>query len=182
MTSALTEDYLRWLGPQIRDEHDGMSHPNRTFWDLISLMFDAQFYEIVPNDQNRLEDGRALRIEFCRAADIPTNSMHYLGPNGSFLEVLIALSRRVAWTAGGRNAPGWAWVLLNNLELHRMTDPLSRTKERRAARIIDQCIRRTYSPDGTGGFFPLTHPEEDQTKVEIWYQMAAYVAELPRGR
>lgn len=182
MTSSLTEDYLHWLGPQIRDEQDGQSHPDREFWGLISLMFDTEFYELVPNDQNRIEDGRDLRIEFCYAQNLDTHAMDYLGPKGCFLEVLIALSRRLSFAAGGSNPPGWAWVLLNNLNLHRMVDPLSRAKERRAVKIIDQCIRRAYSPDGTGGFFPLTHPNEDQTEVEIWYQMAAYIAELPRGR
>jgi hypothetical protein len=29
-----------------------------------------------------------------------------------------------------------------------------------------------------GGFFPLTHPNDDQRKVEIWYQMNAYLDEL----
>ena len=29
-----------------------------------------------------------------------------------------------------------------------------------------------------GGFFPLAFPKEDQTKVEIWYQMSGYLEEL----
>jgi hypothetical protein len=44
--------------------------------------------------------------------------------------------------------------------------------------ILDTCIWRTYQPDGQGGFFPLAWPEEDQTKVELWYQIAAYIDEL----
>jgi hypothetical protein len=127
MSSSLTEDYLRWLAPQIRDEQDGLSHPEREFTGLISLMFDMEFYELVPMDRNRIEDGISLRIEFCNERDISTNSLDYLGP-GRFLEVLIALSRRLAFNAGGSNAPGWAWILLSNLNLHRMTDPLSQRK------------------------------------------------------
>jgi hypothetical protein len=125
MSSSLTEDYLRWLAPQIRDEQDGLSHPEREFTGLISLMFDMEFYELVPMDRNRIEDGISLRIEFCNERDISTNSLDYLGP-GRFLEVLIALSRRLAFNAGGSNAPGWAWILLSNLNLHRMTDWTSR--------------------------------------------------------
>jgi hypothetical protein len=107
MSSSLTEDYLRWLAPQIRDEQDGLSHPEREFTGLISLMFDMEFYELVPMDRNRIEDGISLRIEFCNERDISTNSLDYLGP-GRFLEVLIALSRRLAFNAGGSNAPDWA--------------------------------------------------------------------------
>jgi len=39
-------------------------------------------------------------------------------------------------------------------------------------------IWRDYHADGRGGFFPLTNPDTDQTKVEIWYQMNAYVTEM----
>jgi hypothetical protein len=63
-----------------------------------------------------------------------------------------------------------------------MYDPLSRTKARRANAILDRVIRREYEPDGTGGFFPLQNPLEDQTQVEIWYQMAAYINELDSRR
>jgi hypothetical protein len=37
--------------------------------------------------------------------------------------------------------------------------------------------KREYFPSGKGGLFPLENPREDQTKVEIWYQMHAYVME-----
>jgi hypothetical protein len=86
----------------------------------------------------------------------------------------------LAFNAGGKNAPGWAWVLLNNLGLHRAADPLSRRSVKRVNDILDRCMWRTYSPDGRGGFFPLESPQQDQTEVEIWYQMMAYINELPR--
>lgn len=169
----LAEDYLRWLEPQIRDEND---NPNKTYWDLLGIMFEKEFVWLIPNDDNRIVDGLDLRVEFCYAQHIRPNSLKNLGPC-SFLEVLLGLSRRLAFTAGG-SAPGWAWILVTNLELHRMADPVSQRKRRQIHDILDACIWRTYTPDGMGGFFPLAWPDEDQTQVEIWYQMASYFEEI----
>lgn len=176
MTSrALIDDYLHWLEPQIRDEH---TNPSKTYWDLLTLMFEKEFVWSVPHDDNRIVDGLDLRAEFANANHLRASARRSLGPYPcSFLEVLIGLSRRLAFTAGG-SAPGWACQLLSNLELHRMTDPLSRPKQNRVHDILDVVIQRRYLPDGQGGFFPLAWPDDDQTKVELWYQMNAYISEL----
>lgn len=173
------------MGPQIRDEQDGLSNPRHEFWGLLELMYEKEFVPLVNNDHNRCVDGLDLRLEFCRELRTGRRSpvlRAFLDrdrpdPPSSFLEVLIGLSRRVEFNAGG-NAPGWAWVLLSNLDLHRMADPLTRAKARRANQILDRCIYREYAPDGSGGFFPLSQPQEDQTAVELWYQMAAYTIEI----
>lgn len=185
MSSTLSEDYLRWLAPQIRDEQDGLSNPRREFWGLLELMYEKEFVTFVPNDHNRCVDGLDLRLEFTRETRTGRRGpvlrafldRVHPDPPSSFLEVLIGLSRRVAFNLGG-NAPGWAWVLLSNLDLHHMADPLTRGKARRANHILDRCIHREYAPDGSGGFFPLSQPQEDQTEVELWYQMAAYTIEI----
>lgn len=173
MSESLSEDYLRWLAPQIRDEH---GNPNESYWDLLSIMYEKEFICRVRNDDNRMEDGLDLRIEFCHSQHIRVDALKNLGPC-SFLEVLIGLSRRLAFAAGG-GSPGWAWQLLNNLKLHKMYDPLSRYKIRKIDDILDRVIDRTYQPDGYGGFFPLSWPDDDQTKIELWHQLAAYVDEI----
>jgi hypothetical protein len=181
MTSdPLSGDYIRWLASQIRGDEDG--NPNRTYGDLAAIMYEKEFVELVPNDYNRMADGLGLRVEFCHEANIRLEEVQdFLDkvspvPRCSFLEVLIGLSRRLAFQASG-SAPGWAWILMHNLELHRITDPVGRAKARRANDILDACIQRRYSFDGVGGFFPLRRAAEDQTLVEIWYQMSAYLAE-----
>lgn len=169
----LPEDYLRWLEPQLRDEH---GNPDKDYWDLLNVMFEKDFLVVVEMDDNRVVDGLDLRVEYARKHHIRPEVMQSLGA-GTFLEVLIGLSRRLAFTAGGQ-APGWAWQLLGNLELQRMSDPLTRQKRRKAQEIMDVAIQRTYAPDGTGGFFPLAYPDEDQTRIQLWYQMSAYIEEL----
>jgi len=173
---TLREDYLRWLEPQFREETD---NPGKSYWDLINLMFEREFgwVDSIPKDENRVVDGRDLRLYFTREQNLRPSALDFLGPGSSFLEVLIALSKHMAFIAGG-SAPGWAWHLVTNLELDRMSDPLSVPKRKKVEGILDTVIERTYSPSGQGGFFPLTWPEEDMTQIELWYQMNIYVSEL----
>jgi len=167
------EDYLAWLGTQLRDEEP---NPNRGYWGLLRAMYEKEFTWTVSMDDNRIADGLELRVDFRRDQNIRDSLMPRLGPC-SFLEVLIALSRRLAFAAGG-NADGWAWQLVTNLELDRMWDPLTPPKQRKTEEIMDRVIQRTYLPSGVGGFFPLLHPEDDMTRLDLWFQMHAYISEL----
>jgi hypothetical protein len=167
--SDWAEAYLHWLEAQVKVE----SH--RTYTDLLTMMHAREFTWFVPNDDNRQRDGLDLRVEFLRECKVDLDIMSF-GPC-SVLEVLIGLSRRLAFMTDG-TPEGWAWQLLLNLDLEYMTDPLSQRKVNRVNDKLDTLIQRTYNPDGTGGFFPLAWPEEDQRKVELWYQMGAYVNEI----
>jgi len=166
VTQKIDIDYYEWLIAQV-DIPNGKSYR-----ELFELMHNFEFLWTVPNDDNRIADGSDLRVEFLNGSD------HSLGLVGvSFLEVLIALSRRTAFTAGGEQEQ-WAWRLIKNLRLHKMSDPLNEAKISRVNDVLYSVVWRTYQRDGRGGFFPLTHPLEDQTQVEIWYQMNKYVIEM----
>jgi hypothetical protein len=171
-TDRLREEYLQWLYPQLRDVH---STPG-TYLDLAQLMFDKPFQWTVDHDDNRLVDGLDLRTEFRHLTNRSIAQMEQLPPC-SFLEVLIGLSRRLEFVAGGE-APGWAWQLITNLGLHKLSDPLTRRRAHKVDEIMETAIWRRYDPDGQGGFFPLAWPEGDQTRVELWYQLNAYAVEL----
>lgn len=165
--------YFHWLESQVREE----GHQTHTYTDLLGLMHAKEFVWLVPNDDNRIVDGSDLRREFLQEAGAPDDlSPESFGPV-SILEVLIGMSRRFAFVAEG-DAEVWAWQFLVNLELDKMSDPLSRSKAAKADDMLERVIWRTYNPDGSGGFFPLTRPEEDQTQVELWYQMCAYAEEI----
>lgn len=185
MTNPLAGDYLRWLATQIRGEVDG--NQGRTYDTLLTIMFEKEFIWRIANDDNRLADGLDLRVDFCHQANVQMGdagaflSKAHPVPPCSFLEVLIALSRRLEFNAGG-SANGWAWELMTNLVLHRLGDPVGRSKARRIHDILDRCIWRNYEPNGVGGFFPLHHPNEDQRQVEIWYQMSAFIGEAEQKR
>lgn len=174
-TEQLREAYFHWLVEQVREQ--GTTHQEKTYWDVLRLMFEKEFIWITNagNDDNRIEDGLDLRIEFFHENGV-NGSKKTFGPC-SVLEVMIGISRRLAWAAGD-GPEGWAWQLLRNLELHKMYDPMTYHKRRKSDEILERLIWRNYSPDGAGGFFPLAWPSGDQTKIEIWYQMNEYIGEI----
>jgi len=137
-------------------------------------MHNVEFVWLVPNDDNRVEDCRELREEFLYQKKTKWDiSLPWV----TFLEVLVALSRRVAFNAGG-DAESWAWRLIKNLRLNKACDPLTEAKIKRIEDTLYSLVWRTYHPSGKGGFFPLKYPDKDQTKLEIWDQMNAYIIEM----
>jgi hypothetical protein len=170
MTTKIDYDYFEWLVSQIAVPY---KKRNKSYNGLFEMMHNEYFHWTVPNDDNRIQDGLDLRLLFlngkARRLTLPEHE-------ATMLEILIALSQRVAFTGGG--TPGrWAWTLLRNLQLHLKSDPLRDEDVQEIYDILEALIWRTYQPDGRGGFFPLKYPEEDQTKVEIWFQMNKYVIE-----
>lgn len=165
----LDERYFRWLVRQVAVENN-----HREYNDVLGLMYHYEFAWMpgVLGDENRRDDALDLRNEFVRGLGLPMPDAP-----ATVLEVMIALARRMTFQVGGSDA-GWAWQFMLNLGLERMYDPLGVHKAERAREILEALVYRTYSPSGEGGFFPLQNPDEDQTKIEIWYQMAAYIDEV----
>lgn len=161
--------YLGWLKGFIAVEN------GRSYDGLWDLLLGTEWVWLIPNDDNRIADGLDIRKDF-----FMESGLQYITPAEypcSVLEVIIGLSRRLEFQAGG-SAPGWAWQIVCNLELHKLQDPFGPRKAARAQEILQRLIYRNYNPDGVGGFFPLAWPDEDQRKVEVWYQLAAYVEEI----
>lgn len=164
---VMANRYFEYLIAQI---HIDRAHQSKSFTGLFGCLHNKEFVWIIPNDDNRIVDAFDLRREFWGEGHRPPRT------GVSILEVLVALSRRLEFNAGG-NQEVWAWVLIKNLKLHKFCDPLTDRQIKQIDEKLDALVWRTYSPDGQGGFFPLKQPEEDQTKVEIWYQMSTYINE-----
>ena len=172
MTSPVDQLYFKWLCEQIEfprgleDKYHG----------LLERLHNYEFSWTVLGDDNRVQDAHDLRRLY---VDGPNERFYEnnFKPYVSVLEIIIALSRRLEFLAGGV-APAWAWRLIENLRLNRLQDPIQGEREGQFVEIMDALIWRTYDSDGTGGFFPLNYPTEDQTRVELWYQMNAYVSEI----
>lgn len=172
--------YFEWLVAQIE-----IGKKNKTYRDLFEKMHNVEFVWTVPNDDNRVHDALDLRSEFMigmhgMTTEKVMNLDVMTGKGATLLEVLVSLSRHCANTAGG-DPEWWAWHLMENLKLHKLSDPLTRDKDEKAEEIFYTLIWRTYQRDGRGGFFPLVEPHEDQRKVEIWFQMNKYIREIDRS-
>jgi hypothetical protein len=171
MTKTLEREYFEWLRSQVRVEGESRQGIKR-YTDLLEMLHAKEFVWIIPNDDNRVGDSHALRLEFLGGA---RNSLQQ---GVSILEVIVSLSRRMEFAAEGK-AEVWAWQLIKNLDLHHMHDPITKRQAGLIEELLETLVWRTYDRDGVGGFFPLAWTEEDQTKVELWYQMSAYINELP---
>lgn len=175
MSEPLDERYFRWLYSQVGNTK--LKNPARTYWTLLKQLYTKEFIYIIPNDDNRLEDGRDLRHEFIEEQGLHGEDPDpdWMGLGCSMLELFVGLSRRLAFEDDG-TAAGWFWKLLTNINLHEYTDK-SKFAAEDVDKILDAVIWRTYRRNGRGGLFPLKHAHEDQCEVELWYQLSAYLLE-----
>lgn len=170
----LDELYLQWLYREVAEINE--KRASRSYWGIFRQLFTTEFVWWVPNDDNRLEDGRELRREFLKGLDIEVDR-HWLELGCSFLEMLIGLSRRLEFESES-SAHDWFWHLMNTLGLDIYTDNMQ-IPHYDVEEVLNRVIYRTYRKDGQGGLFPLKHPHRhpDQTQVEIWAQLNAYLME-----
>lgn len=167
---TLDDQYLTWLYSEVSEVRTRKS--SKTFWNLFRQLFSTEFVWFVPNDDNRAEDGRALRLEWATNTKTEVNS-NWLSLGCSFLELLIGLSRRLSFETDD-DSSNWFWHLINNLGLLGFHDR-SNFKSEDVEDITAAVIWRTYDKNGHGGLFPIRHTSNDQRQVEIWYQLSEYL-------
>jgi len=156
---------------------------------LLDELHGIEFYSLIPNDDNRGEDGKQLRQHFLDEVG-PTGAPSLPRGGCTVLEMLIGLSFRLEFeTAQSRweKTPAeWFWVLIDNLGLELPHNSVTKTvtevsqnreKVSQNREKVSHMLERSYEFDGHGGLFPLKNPNKDQRRVEIWYQMSAYVLE-----
>lgn len=160
--------YFEWLCDQV------IKAPDVDARLVLEIMFFKEFVWTVPNDDNRAVDGKDLRKEFLAEKGYASEG-DFIEIGCSMLELLIGLSRRLAFEADGE-PDAWFWRLMKNIGLHKFTDDKPFSVDR-VDEILDRVIWRTYNHLGHGGLFPLASSDEDQRRVELWYQMSAYLLE-----
>lgn len=176
MSALLDEQYLTWLYSQVGSVK--LRNSARTHWSLLKQLYKKEFVWFIPNDDNRVADGRDLRYEFVESYYKGPIDPDWMDLGCSMLEMLLALSRRLEFESNG-DSRAWFWHLIEVLDLFQFND---RNYDDLAEETIDDALNkvifRRYSPNGNGGLFPLRNPERDQREVELWYQMSSYLIEL----
>jgi hypothetical protein len=171
MSPGTSDDqYLTWLYSQVAEVRPRKS--SRTYWYLLRQLYSTEFAWLIPNDDNRAEDGQALRSEWASQQDTTVDG-EWLSLGCSFLEMLIGVSRRLEFEAGGE-ASSWFWHLIENMGLLGFNDRSKFSPEHVEDRT-SAVIWRTYDYSGNGGLFPLRDATQDQRRVEIWYQLSEYL-------
>lgn len=173
MSESLDNLYLPWLYQQVGGRSVKETDRSRTHWELLRQLYSTQFIWLIPNDDNRAEDGRLLRFEFVEDKGFYEVDPDWMGLGCSFLEMLVGLARRLSFEAEGSHRV-WFWHLIENLGLTDHTDR-RRWSHAEVEDKVNTVIWRTFSYDGHGGLFPLKQATRDQREVEIWYQMNSYL-------
>lgn len=176
MSGTIDDQYLEWLYAQVAAVRN--RNPARSYWKLFRQLYSKEFIWLVPNDDNRVEDGRNLRIEFLAEQGSDQAPSEWLELGCSVLEMLIALARRIEFQTD-TEAVEWFWTFLQNLSLSHFNDNFyNQYSESEIDDILDSLIFRLYERDGRGGLFPISDPScVDQRKIEIWDQMSIYLIE-----
>lgn len=152
-----------------------------SYWLLAKHLHRREYYWFVPNDDNRGEDGKLLRDMFVDQYNGPVPEW-FDGPCSVF-EMMVGLTIRMEEILSDPTIEDrtqeWFLMFLRNLGLIEYTDgnypyPSCGLQVDEA---IDMLLERTYSRTGRGGLFPLQGSTNDQTKVEIWYQLMEYLAQ-----
>ena len=170
-------DYYMWLCDLI-----WVNQPDRSYWLLAKTMHQKPFYWSVPNDDNRVYEAKDLREWFCDIYRVDYRD-DYFNNTVSMLELIISLAHRCETILEDRpdsiSMREWFWRLLKNAGLEKYTDEAFYDLNGgfNVDEILNMIIDRTYHRNGKGGLFPLNNYKKDQRRVELWYQMNAYLIE-----
>lgn len=177
MSIGINQRYFLWLYGSMEKG----APLNRSYRKLAYILFMKEFTWTVPNDGNRIEDGKNLRGIFREEFRVDSQDESPC----SVLEVLISMARRMEDILYEPDEPDrtskWFWMLIDNLGLKTFTDESyfanRRSFERAVDKVLETFIDRTYDRKGDGGLFPLKKPRKDQRDVELWYQMMEFLDE-----
>lgn len=145
---------------------------------LLMFLHSKVFRYSIPRDENRAEDGIALRQRFAYDCDIIEDADLYLTEPCSVLEMMLALAIRCEETimddsTRGDRTTQWFWGMVTNLGLGSMTD--DRFDKRYVNDIVERFLDRRYEADGRGGLFRVRNCDCDLRDVEIWIQLLWYL-------
>lgn len=169
------KSYFEWLKSQVEYFDTAGDHEF-----LFKKLYEKEYYPLIDRDQNRFDDGVALRNEY-KNYIFPDEDLVIDTPC-SVLEFLVALARRMNYIYARIDedcTPDMFWLMLENIELESMEDEtyFDFGGDNFVDEKISMVLDRTYGNDGDGNLFPLSNPRTNQRNVEVWYQMNQYLNE-----
>jgi len=175
MDEPLENLYFNWLcGKVLRLENPT---PSLRYDKLLTFLHKVEFVWLVSGDDNRAEEGIALRSNFCLEAGVLMDRDWERLPC-SLLEMLIAFSNRAEF-ATDTPRKEWFWEFIENLGLRDYSDA-THLPRLRVEQNLYTFMWRQYDEYGNGGLFPLRDPKHDQREREIWYQFCDYLEDQDR--
>lgn len=174
MDEPIEDLYFNWLYAKVLDRPG--TTPNTRYQSLLYLLHTTEFVWTLSGDDNRAEEGKDLRRQFMREARVGRVDPEWLSMGCSVLEMLIAFARRAAFETE-KPEQDWFWLMMENLGIDDISEATYRENAVRIGDVMHTLVWRTYDHLGRGGLFPLSHSDNDQRDVQIWYQFAEYVVD-----
>lgn len=179
MLTSTRKQYLDWLFALVES-----ARPGQTFLCLFRALDRTKFQadDRIPLDANRVSYALNLRNEFFETYGINYED-DFAEARISMLELLIQLAYDMGEiTSREDNIPQYFFELLENLGLCIPDDEYIDIDRRDADVyiVLQKVIRRRYGANGL--LFPLKNPTADQRRVELWFQMNAYLIEKEEDR
>ena len=179
MASRKIESYFDWLCERvgIQDKH---VKDSQAIDILYTTTFEVckKYQKQVALDEARIEDALSMREKFMNDSDFePMFDTRFLLGVGlsdvSIFEIIVALADRMVYNCSDSiDRDAAFFIMFRNLFSGIDENDIEKLHER-----VQNFLDREYGKDGFGGLFPLKNPKKDQRKVEIWYQMMAYIIE-----
>lgn len=164
--------YLKWILKKVGCDAGDLKKYSK----LFRILYEMEFYYLIPMDENRALDGIKLRRQY----DLDHKTTLYSSEEPcSVLEMLIALAIRMENDILGdpedEHPEYWFWQFLDNLGiLGYFDDVFGPSAAQDIEKKVQKFCDREYNYDGKGGIFPQKVAKNDQRKIEIWYQMQEY--------
>lgn len=177
--SELINAYFEWMYQLVCDDFN----KHLSFRKLLARLYDADFEYSLPMDENREADGIRLRYRFGQECSYDDRIIATCLDNRpcSILEMMIALSLRceefiMIDSHYGNRTGQWFWNMISSLGLGGMTD--EKFNRDYVTRVIENFNNRRYAADGQGSLFRVQRGNVDMRKLDIWYQMQAYLNDI----
>lgn len=147
---------------------------------LLRELYRKEFYAVVKYDEDRGEDGIALRNDWA-------DEFGYQGPisfgQPRVLETIIGISLRIEdQIFGGPWADEWDykkifWNLIDNLGLSGFDGILSKGDYDKIVTVLDEFLSKTSHCDTFANIFVFSVTPRNLKKMNLWGQMHAYIGE-----
>ncbi len=169
----LNHEYFEWMFDMVCGDRFAKEVSYRK---LLTYLHETEFVSLFPRDENRAEEGMALRFRFAILYGYE-DDLHYLDNPCSMLEMILALAIHcediVEDVSYGDRTSQWFWNMITSLGLGAMYD--ARFDEQYTEEIVARFLNREYEPNGKGGLFTIKKFDRDMREMEIWHQLVAYI-------
>ena len=170
----ILDQYYNWLLNRIENPERPIV---RRYQELLSALYSKRYEYRIARDSNRAMDGVELRYEFGELFGYSRYEIdNWLCGQCSVLELMIALSARCEnEISGTTDSHVWFWTMIESLRLDGMDD--RHFEPNYVDQALDDFMSGNYCRDGEGSLFTLRNTHQDMRRLELWYQMCAFLNE-----